>query len=162
MLWNLASRSLKTGSCMHTISRFSLRKTPTSANELHANDQPTGIPLDGRRIEAQFELDSGEYLLWLTDDSPYDEGLHIYLLDDTGPPIDAIEAGADFTAGIPRIQATGRDWVLFEFFTNGVSYRLDILERPVFRWRLPPGWRYKRKLRRHRLIVTEASGEAKI
>ncbi len=140
---------------MHTISSYSLRQARGPNRELLRDTLPLGIVLKGSCIEAQFELESGDVLLWLSDDSPYDEGLHIYLLGGGVRILDVIEAGADFAAGLLRIHASGAKWVRFEFFTNDVEYRLDVFDRPVFRRRLPSGWRYGKWRWRHRLVVTE-------
>ena len=37
-----------------------------------------GLHVDGIALEKQWQTDVG-YLLFLTEDSPYEEGLHIYL-----------------------------------------------------------------------------------
>ena len=50
--------------------------------------------VDGVLLEAQFERDDGSVLLLLTEDSPYDELLHVYLLDGGGALVDALEAGS--------------------------------------------------------------------
>lgn len=117
--------------------------------------------MDGVILEAQFELKDGSSLICLTDDSPYDEGLHVYLLDQNDAIEDAVEAGADFAAGILRIGQTGDDWMAFEFFSNDRSYRIEVTEKARFRMRLPAGWKYKRRFRNHRLLVREFQKEDK-
>ena len=87
----------------------------------------------GTILEAQFELANGWILIWLTDDSPYDEGLHIYLVDKKDTILDALEAGADFTPGILRIGRTGKDWLEFEFFSNDSLYRLEVTKKAGLR-----------------------------
>ncbi len=143
---------------MRAISCFSVREGPRGGGNLRLDDRDLGVTVDGRRVEAQFALPDGGYLVMLSDDSPFDEGLHVYLLDADAQPVDALEAGADFTAGLLRIRDTGRDWLRFEFFTDGALQRLDILAQAEFRWRLPSGWRYKRWVGRHRLLVSTIRG----
>lgn len=104
-------------------------------------------------LEAQFDLADGSSLLWLTEDSPYDEGLHVYLIGRGGELEDALEAGATFAPGLLEIRATGEDWVRFAFFRNEREYRLEVGPRARFRMFQPLGWRYPRRLARHRLAV---------
>jgi hypothetical protein len=114
------------------------------------------VTVDGLLLEAELELDDGGALLWLTDDSPYEEGLHVYLLDSGGELEDALEAGAHFTPGVLKILRSGEDWVEFRFFPGDSIHRLELMRRATFRLRLPAGWRYKRLLRKHRLRVQVA------
>ncbi len=107
----------------------------------------------GVTLEAQFDLADGSSLLWLTEDCPYEEGLHVYLIGRGGELEDALEAGAPYTPGILELRATGEDWVRFEFFRNELEYRLQVEPRARFRMFPPTGWRYPRWLARHRLAV---------
>jgi hypothetical protein len=118
--------------------------------------KPLGLVLQGVFLEAQFELGDGRGLLWLTEDSPYEEGLHIYLLGRDGGLEDAVEAGATFSPGLLELGERGEDHVEFAFFRNGVVYRLEVAREARFRVRLPVGWRYKRLWATHRLVVTIA------
>lgn len=123
---------------------------------LGRDGRTTSVEVDGSLLEAQFELEDGRGLIWLTDDSPYDEGLHVYLLGRDDSVEDALQAGADFTAGILKFRGFGPRWVEFEFFLNSTVYRLEVGETAGFRLRLPAGWRYKSPLRLHRLVLREA------
>jgi hypothetical protein len=114
-----------------------------------------GLEMEGAVIEAQFELEDGCALIWFTDDSPYDEGLHVYLVDENDTISDALEAGADFTPGILKIAKTGKNWVEFEFFSNDSIYRLEVTESARPRVLLPSGWKYKKLFRLYRLTVHE-------
>lgn len=141
---------------MRKISRYSLTlpKTSTQRAELVCGRRRSGLKVDGLVLEEQFELADGRCLVWLTDDAPYDEGLHVYLIGDDDSPADAVEASSDFTAGILSISDTGSDWVEFGFFLNDIRYRLEV-GKFRHRVRLPPGWRYKRRFQKHSLMVTE-------
>lgn len=77
------------------------------------------------------------------------------MVDENDTISDALEAGADFTPGILKIAKTGKDWVEFEFFSNESIYRLEITKEARPRVLLPPGWKYKRLFRLHRLKVYE-------
>ncbi|HYP25396.1 MAG TPA: hypothetical protein VE262_01645 [Blastocatellia bacterium] len=113
------------------------------------------VEVDGVILEAQFELSDGRVLLWLTDDSPYDEGLHVYLLGRDDRIEDSLEAGAVFVPGILKIGESGEDWVEFEFFKNEIFYRLEVSNEAGVRLFLPAGWKYKKLLSTHKLAVRE-------
>ncbi len=143
---------------MRPVTRYSLRSVEAGDGRGHLltrDGQALSTEVDGSVLDAQLELADGRALVWLTDDSPYDEGLHVYLLGPEGVVEDALEAGADFAAGILKLRSTGDDWVEFEFFTNGTIYRLEVTRTPQLRLRLPAGWRYKKRLAVHRLVVRE-------
>jgi hypothetical protein len=50
------------------------------------------------------------------------------------------------------------DWIELTFFANECRYRLEVARTAAVRLRLPAGWRYKSRLRRHRLVVRELDG----
>jgi hypothetical protein len=108
----------------------------------------------GTQLESQFELGDGSALLWITENSPYDEALHVYLLGIDGKIGDALEASATFMPAILQIMNFGNAWVEFMFFKNEVSYRLDIMPNPQFRFLSLTGWRYEKPFRRHRLSLS--------
>lgn len=112
------------------------------------------VEVRGCLLAEQFELAGGGWLLWLTDDSPHDEGLHVHLLDAAGTVEDSLEAGADFAAGILKFQRIGEQAVEFGFFLNDVTYRLEVGTLPRRQFRLPAGWKYEHRFRRHRLFVS--------
>ncbi len=142
---------------MQPMTRYSVEATPTEPGSVTVLRDGTAVAtkLPGQRLEAQFELRDGRSLLWITDDSPYDEGLHVYLVDAGGHLEDAVEAEAPFAPGILRIERTGADWVEFQFFKNDQRYRLTVTD-PRWRFRLPAGWSYRPRLGVHRLRVETA------
>ncbi|WP_437277940.1 hypothetical protein WME90_43055 [Sorangium sp. So ce375] len=141
---------------MRAVSRYSLAIVDREKHRARVarNGDLLAVAVDGVCLEAQFELSDGSALLWLTEDSPYDEGLHIYLLGQNGCIEDALEAGADFTAGLLKIGELGGDYVNFEFFTNMNVYQLNVTRKPGLRLRLPAGWKYKHWLKSHRLTLS--------
>jgi len=142
---------------MRTIQQYVLKDEVRGNNRfvLCRNGELLGAEVEGSVMETQFELDNRNVLIWITDDSPYDEGLHVYLIEENGSVLDALEAGADFSPGILKIINTGDNWVEFEFFTNDRKYRLEVTKTPGLRGLLPTGWKYKRLLSLHQLIVRE-------
>ncbi len=122
-------------------------------SRLYKNNKPLEIRLEGLSLVQQFQMENDAALLFLTDDSPYDEGLHIYLLESGDTLVDGIEGGAAFTPGIVKIQKTGDTWVEFQFFTNDVVYRLKISSQSRLNISLPKGWKYKKRLQKHQMKV---------
>src|SRR5262249_47197936 len=123
---------------MRSIERYSL-VLPTGTGRravLEERDGAGRLEVDGTLLEAQFELGDGSRLIWLTDDSPYDEGLHVYLLGPGNVVEDALEAGADFAAGILKFRRIGSRSVEFQFFLNTSLYRLEVAQAAL-RIRLP-------------------------
>ena len=112
----------------------------------------------GTVLEAAFRTHWGGLLLWLTEDVPYDERLHIHLLDKTGAVLDGIVSSAHFTAGILDIRAVREQSVVFTFYTNKVTYRLD-LHPATPRFLLPRGWRYSGWMIRRHLSIEIAGGD---
>jgi len=117
-------------------------------------DQARVAEVRGCLLEAQFELADGSRLLWLTDDSPHDEGLHIHLLGEAETVEDSLEAGTDFAAGILKFIQIGERTIEFSFFLNAATYRLEVGVAACQRLRLPAGWRYERRFKPHRLTVS--------
>jgi len=92
--------------------------------------QPTAVTLDGVTLEHQLQLD-GRYLLFLTEDSPYEEGLHIYLLDSERRVVDGLELAAAYAPGTLRgVQQDGAGAVSFSFFGDD-RWRLEVNDRPL-------------------------------
>ncbi len=125
---------------------------------LTRNGEKISVEVDGVLIEAQFELSDGRHLVWLTEDCPYDEMLHVYLIRSDGIIEDSIEAGNKFglgPSGILNISNFGENWVEFDFFSKDKICRLEIMSKPRFFKLLPECWRYKNYLKRHQLIIRE-------
>lgn len=126
---------------------------------LLCDGKPIESTVDGRILEAQFELEDGCALLFLSDDSPYDEGLHVYLLSARGEILDCAEASAPFTPGLFRLEGVGKDWVQFRFYPNEISYRLRLLSGSWFRKPAPRGWRYKPAVAKRRFMIETMEGK---
>ena len=147
---------------MRTVDRYTLARGPADggATLVRAGAPAAGVAVDGSVLEAQFALPDGGALVWLTDEGPFDEGLHVYLLGPDDAVRDAVEAGAAWTAGAFGLrgagqQPTGEAWAEFQFFRNGCVYRLDVAPTPRLRSPLPRGWRYKTPRRAHQLVVSQ-------
>jgi hypothetical protein len=145
---------------MQPSTRFSLVEVDRTRNRacVAVEGKRTALSVEGVMVEAQFDVGDGSALVLATEDSPHDEGLHVYLLGPDGTVEDALEAGATFSAGILEIQGVGADWIDLRFFRNDLLYRMEIRARPQVQLLLPAGWRYKRRLAMHRLRVVTRTG----
>lgn len=125
-------------------------------------DKPISIDVDGLRIDAQFELNDGRYLVWLTEKCPYDEMLSVYLIGPDGTVEDSVEAGAKFgmgSGGVLQIIEFENNRVDFEFFTGDTISRLEISPQLRLFRGLPSCWRYKNFLKKHQIVVLEMKRE---
>jgi hypothetical protein len=113
------------------IDDFSVRRLEGDSpkSDLLWRENPVGIRVDGVSLERQLRLAPG-YLLFLTEDSPFEEGLHIYLLDDDKSVLDAVELSAPYASGILTDLVTEGDAsVSFSFFGDD-RWRLDVHATP--------------------------------
>lgn len=69
-----------------------------SAIKLLGSDKAVEIP--GSVLEAQLELQNGWVLILTTENSPYDEALHVTLLDKNLEVLDQVELSQDMTPAI--------------------------------------------------------------
>ena len=105
---------------------------PRSAVLLGGRD--SGAVVAGCVLEAAVEAD-GRYLLFLTDDTPYEELLHLHLLDGQGRELDAATLGGPYATGRfsgPRL--LDRHRIGFGFIDDK-DWEVELL--PAARLRLP-------------------------
>lgn len=119
-------------------------------------DRITGVESDvpGLLLEEEFAQASGRRVLYLSDDCPYEEGLHILCLDSRGAIIDRIGNRTPYAAGTLDILAIADTHIDFTFFSKSCLYRLTIAETPVVLPRLPRGWIYPGIRARHCMTLT--------
>ena len=144
---------------MQAITRFSIVEADEHAGScvVAFDGRPLATVFAGAAIEAQFALDAAETLLILSDADPYDAGLHIYLLNNAGDIVDALEGGGAFQPGVFKLHSVLASALRFEFFTNDVIYQLLVAEQAQMHFIAAPGWRYKSKLKLHRFTLTTPS-----
>jgi hypothetical protein len=111
------------------------------------------LVLDGVALEAEHAAPGGETLLWLTENDPYDERLHVYLVGRDDSVLDAIATWTDFTPGVLRLDALGPRHVDFRFFATDERWRLTLRDAPRVSLRLPSGFAYAGLSLRHRLTI---------
>jgi hypothetical protein len=150
------------------LSCFTLRGEPATREgppgTLLHEGRDTGLRISAASLEAQFQLQPGFYLLFFTDNTPYEEALQIVLLDSHLQFLDGLELGQPYTPGIlSGIHAESEQRILFDFFAS-TRLLLSIHPEGIFHLirRLPP---FARPLKgrffsRHYLTIQEVRGIA--
>ncbi|WP_328186041.1 hypothetical protein [Marinobacter sp. OP 3.4] len=107
---------------METTDQFSSKLIKSSDNsqipclQLMKDDQPFGAPLKGALIEAQYQVDDGRHLLFITDDVPYEETLRIYLIASNAEVLDSLEFGGYLANGtLEGLNIVGDQTIEFRF-----------------------------------------------
>jgi hypothetical protein len=124
-----------------------------------AEERPTDTVLEGHVLEAQYHCALG-FLLLTSDDNPYEEALHIRLLDLHFQVIDAVDLRQIYHPAMLRnLQVIGHNSLMFSFFGDD-CWRLDIDVQARIRWDVHlfasvsyPG----RRLRSHYLGLVRAN-----
>lgn len=92
------------------------REGPRS--QLIFRTRPLEMVVAGAVLEAQFAT-GDEFLLFVTDDCPYEEVLHLYLLDAGMAVVDRVDIGGPYAPGILRdLEPAGPACVEFSFIGN--------------------------------------------
>lgn len=152
LLWVLNSHLIDCGDMTHKIHEVNFFSLKSKENdlpraELLFQNQETGIVIDGVALEKQFSFEE-KFLLFLTEDCPYEEGLHIYLLDQELQILDGIElAGAYASAILDDVQVENDGIVTFAFFGSD-TWRLHVASNAFRRLNIPmlSSIKYKRGL----------------
>jgi len=118
---------------MIPIQNFRLQRLPDRPglalnSELIWNDRLVGRVLAGAVMEAQFSLPDGGYLLLVTDDCPFEEGLHIYLLNAWYELLEQDILGCPYTAAIvENVKVAGDNVVTFSFIGD---HQVTVYDQP--------------------------------
>lgn len=139
-------------------SELALKALPDSRSEETAprseiviDGRPTGHYIDGVVLEAAVSCD-GNYLLFATDDVPYEEFLRVWLLDASLTPLDGVTIGAMYSTGsFSSLRLMEPNSVGFRFIGD-TDWSIELLSTPVLGLPLmgdPKGVRRKMGLRRY-------------
>ena len=102
-----------------------------------AANEPTGTTLDGCVLEAQYRCTQG-FLLLTSDNTPYEEGLHIRLLDAHFRVNDAVDLRQVYhSAAVRDLKVIGDDALAFSFFGDD-RWHLYIDAKARVHWNLNP------------------------
>jgi len=117
--------------------RFSLRLLTASdaqlgpRSDILVEGKSTGKAVSGAVFEAAYSW-NGRYLLFITDDIPNEETLHIYLLDSDLNVRDWARLGAMYSTGhLSALEPEQPNVVHFRFFGDTV-WTISLLPAPVF------------------------------
>lgn len=131
-------------------------------SEIELSGVATGVIVSGAVLEAGVACDRG-FLVFLTDDVPYEETLSIHLLDRAGQLVDSATLGRAYATGVFTGLALQQPDVVNFRFTGGHAWSVQVLSRPQLR--LPfvaeaPGVSRRSGFRRHFVVraVAAASG----
>ena len=115
--------------------------TDPPISDLVLHSRPTGTTVKGALLEAVVKADD-LYLLFTTDDTPYEEILRIHLIDDVGNTIESLWIGNAYSTGnFRQLEIMGSDSVRFLFFGD-TDWTVSIRPSPRFQIPLfadPPG-----------------------
>lgn len=135
---------------------------------LHFDGRVVTPVLQGCVFEGSLELDAGT-IVFLTEDSPFEEALHIHLLDKHFQPKDHLVLSAPYTSGIvDALEQISSNRVVFEF-PKSQPWRIDAYKEvvPLFRrpWNLEfrslKSWLTGRFLLLHRVHQSAPSRSGK-
>lgn len=108
------------------IGQYQLNHVPRV--QLLLQGHPTGRHFKGRQLVDQYA--SGQrYILITSDDNPFDEVLHIYLLDLELNILDEMDLSQPFTPGVYRACHYYGERLEFTFFAEGI-WCLEVREQP--------------------------------
>lgn len=107
---------------------------------LRRDDTDTTVVLDAATLLAQYQVPSGDMLLVLDEDCPYEEQLHLVLVrDDT--VLDHIVIGCPYATGVFRECGAADDRVRFRFAGDETLSVAVAPQRGLLPARLPRGAR---------------------
>ncbi|QJI27300.1 hypothetical protein HKK55_00790 [Pseudomonas sp. ADAK18] len=92
----------------------------------------SGTLISGAVLEAAVQWRSF-YLLFLTDDVPFEEGLNIHLLDERGALLDSATLGGAYSSGHFHDLLLGDGDTLSFRFIGDTTWHLELLQHPQFR-----------------------------
>ena len=111
---------------MKEISSFTIKKLSSAGSELIYEQKKCACSISGVSLDKQFKLDNNYFLIFTTDDSPYEETLYITLLDDQFQFLDCVDLGMAYQPGIlEKVEVTSNYSLEFEFYTD-ITHRINI------------------------------------
>jgi hypothetical protein len=119
---------------MESVQKFRAEPAKDGERSRLISEEGLSVEVEGVTLEAQFLCSRG-YLVITSDDNPYEEILHFYLLNEPGQVLDELSLGQMYHPGILRnVVPHADDRLDFSFF-GSERWRLAILDRP---FREPP------------------------
>lgn len=105
---------------------FDLVETGPEKSLIKLSGSNKTVEVPGSVLEAQLEMQNGWMLIFTTENSPYDEALHVTLLDKNLEILDQVELSEDMTPGIVSgIKIIDSDHLQFMFNRSG-PYNVEV------------------------------------
>lgn len=105
-----------------------------STSELAVQGRRAPQPLAGAVLEAAFDADGRRYLVFTSDDIPYEDSLHVHLLDEQLQLLDSASLSAMYSTGaFQLIGAEPPNAVRFRFFGD-TDWTVELLDSAAMRW----------------------------
>lgn len=101
-------------------------------SEILQNATPTGKYVTGAVLEATVQWDSW-YLLFLTDDCPFEEALNTHLLDEHFDSIDSAVIGWIYNTGVFESLTLVQPNIVQFRFIGDITWRIELLQERAFR-----------------------------
>lgn len=94
-------------------------------------DSNRSVEVTGAILEAQY-TDGHRHILFVSEDIPFEETLHIYLMSSNLQLIDSLSLYASYSPGIlGNITVTQPNTISFSFFNAEETWQLDIADKPT-------------------------------
>lgn len=107
------------------------KKIPRSV--IFQNAKPVGKDVSGAILEAAVQWREW-YLLFLTDDCPFEDSLNIHLLDEQFNALDSVAMFWMYSTGVFKsLKLIQPNIVQFRFFGDSI-WRVELLQKPTFRF----------------------------
>lgn len=105
---------------MELVLRFRLQPSQSQTHSTLLDDNGKSVgTIPGRVLEKQLRISDSLYLLFLTDDVPFKEGLHVVLWKMGEGALEALDfAAAYHTGSLERLEILSDENVRFEFFPD--------------------------------------------
>ena len=133
----MVSHASRAASPLAVAEQFSLRLIPANeddipTSELLINGSATGTVLNGAVLEAAL-IWNDHFVVFLTDDMPYEDALHINLLNSKFELLDSASLASMYSTGsFERLQLLPPNRASFRFFGD-TDWRIELLAQPAAR-----------------------------
>lgn len=109
------------------------RTQPTSSEQsgIFLGNTKTGKCIDGSYLELSIKVGC-KYLVFMTDDTPNEDMLHIHLLDESLDVIDSATIGSMYSTGSFRDYNIRDSNTLTFYFIGETEWKVEILENKEF------------------------------
>lgn len=109
---------------------FELSIDRDGCGKITKNGEKLENNIPGTVLEAQFITADNKFLILTSEDCPYEEALHIILMDRSGSILDKVEVSQEATPGIVKdVEVLNERRLKFKFIGNGI-FTVDVLEVP--------------------------------